>query len=65
MKAPELPDDLVELQLRVLSAERVYEQRIADLYSHPLMRRARLDGSLDRLSTDLRAAARTAACTAA
>lgn len=65
MKTPELPDDLVDLQLGVLRAERVYEQRIAALYDHPLMRRARLDGSLDRLSTDLRAAARAATSAAA
>jgi hypothetical protein len=61
MKAPELPVDLIDLQLGVLRAERVYEQRIAALYAHPLMRKARTDGSLDRLSTDLRTAARTAA----
>jgi hypothetical protein len=58
---PELPDDLVDLQAAVLRAERVYQQRIAALYAHPLMRRARTEGDLDRLSMDLRTAARTAA----
>lgn len=60
MTVEELPRELLELQAAVLSAERVYERRIAALYDHPLMRKARTEGSLDSLSKELRTAARAA-----
>lgn len=60
MTVAELPRELLELQAKVLRAERVYQQSIAALYDHPMMRKARSDGSLDSLSKDLRTAARAA-----
>lgn len=56
----EIPDELVELQRRVLRTQRRYVEEIAALHGHSWLRQARDEGRLEQAIQLLREAARAA-----
>lgn len=60
MQSHPFPPDLLALQRALLDAEAVWRARVVDLYAHPVMRQAAVEGRQAQVAAEVRAAASAA-----